>query len=282
MKKYLNGVLVLGFILTVAGLGNAAFADDSDTSAAPDGAVARPDFSGHWTARTRSFIFAKKDEKGNICVINCGPRPAAKEAKEGDAAPKPPPRPKPEFPAYREDQLEKVAKLKEEQVLKDPVLRCQNPGLPRIGPPDKIIQTENELVILYDDLSGAFWRVIPTDGRPHKEYAEQNYFGDSVGHWEGNKLVIESVSFTDESWLTDNGAFHTSDMRVVEELSPAEEEGTVNYKVTVYDPEVLAEPWVRERTLHPSKNELLEPVPCIEMSIDKMTGITSYHANSRW
>lgn len=281
MSKRFETAIRLLAILALFGASGAvstAFADDSESSDTSQTTAERPDFSGRWTARIGSFIRTEKREDG-ICVINCGPPPGAAEK---GAAPRRPPMRKPEFPAYREEQLDKVARLKKEQVLHDPALRCQNPGLPRIGPPDKIVQTDDELVILYDDLNGAFWRVIPTDGREHREYAERNYFGDSVGRWEGDTLVIESVSFTEDSWLTDNGAFHTEDLRVVEELSLGEEEGTITYRVTVHDPAVLAEPWVRERTLRPSDKDLLEPVPCIEESIDKMTDITSYHPNSRW
>jgi hypothetical protein len=103
--------------------------------------------------------------------------------------------------------------------------------------------------------------------------------GDSVGHWEGDKLVIESVSFNEDTWLTDNGAFHTSGMKVVEELSPNGK--AVDYKLTVHDPDVLVEPWVKTAKLQNTRDPL-QPVPCVELSIDKMVGIESYHPNARW
>ena len=62
--------------------------------------------------------------------------------------------------------------------------------------------------------------MIPLDGREHDPIRSQDltYYGDSVGTWEGDTLVIDSVGFTDESWLAWPGYFHTNNMRVVERL----------------------------------------------------------------
>jgi len=48
-----------------------------------------------------------------------------------------------------------------------PSFYCDRPGIPRIGSPRRIIQLANEVVFLYEDISGDPYRVIPTDGRPH-------------------------------------------------------------------------------------------------------------------
>jgi hypothetical protein len=112
-----------------------------------------------------------------------------------------------------------VADLDKRQVEEDPVLRCFAPGVPRIGPPDKIVQRAGEAVFLYEDVSGSFFRLVPTDGRPHPTNNEPSFLGDAVGHWEGDTLVVETKNFNDQTWLTDNGAFHTTELRVVERLS---------------------------------------------------------------
>ena len=75
-----------------------------------------------------------------------------------------------------------------------------------------------EVVLLYDDLNGNFFRLIPTDGRPHRTGIEASAHGDSVGHWEGETLVIEVRNLNAETWLGDNGLFHTEDIRVTERL----------------------------------------------------------------
>jgi hypothetical protein len=230
-----------------------------------------------------AFLNPKKDEKGNITVIPVIPgRPPAgfNLLKDGTKPIGPDFAGAAEFPKYKPEAMEKVKELDKSQVLNDPVLTCMNPGLPRIGHPHMIMQTPGRIAFLYADLNGSFWRLIPTDGRPHSETADASLMGDSVGRWEGDTLVIETVNFSDVSWLIDNGAFHTSDMKVVERLT-ASPQGLL-YEVTVHDPEVLAEPWTRKpRLLLPQAADPAHQPPCVEQSIQHMTTTDQYHANPR-
>jgi hypothetical protein len=66
--------------------------------------------------------------------------------------------------------------------------------------------------------------------------------GYTVGRWEGDTLVLDSIGFTDETWLGRGGKFHSDQMRVVEKFTRTGNE--IRYEVTVEDPEVLVEPWV--------------------------------------
>ena len=65
-----------------------------------------------------------------------------------------------------------------------------------MGPPSKIVQTPTELIFLY--ASGNVFRVIPIDGRPHDPIKSQDttWYGDAVGKWDGDKMVIDIVGFT--------------------------------------------------------------------------------------
>ena len=65
------------------------------------------------------------------------------------------------------------------------------------------------------------FRVVPTDGRAHNEarVKEETWKGDPVGHWEGDTLVIDTIGFTDESWLHKSGYFHSFKLHVVERLT---------------------------------------------------------------
>ena len=185
----------------------------------------------------------------------------------------------PDFPKYKPDFLPKVADLAARQVEMDTVLRCYPPGVPRIGPPAKIVQTANEIVFLYDDYNGSFFRVIPTDGRPHRQGLSPSYLGNAVGSFEGDTLVVETVNFTDETWLTDNGAFHTKDLRVVERLRRVGD--TIRYQAVAHDPAVLVEPWtIRPRELSRSTVELEESPRCEERDLEHMVD-GSYHENPR-
>jgi hypothetical protein len=134
-------------------------------------------------------------------------------------------------------------------------------------------------VFLYDDVSGSFWRIIPTDGRKHREDADESYLGNAVGHWEGDALVVESVGFNEDTWLTDNGAFHTTDLRIVERLTRNGD--TMEWQATAYDPKVLVEPWkVRPRKMTLVAQELQEPVPCVEQDLKHVVDGT-HHDNPR-
>lgn len=126
----------------------------------------------------------------------------------------------------------------------------------------KIIQTSSQIVFLYEDLNGAFWRIIPIDGRGPREDAEEGPFGDSVGRWDGDTLVIETDLLGEDTWLTDNGAFHTFNLKTVEEMkfTPA---GGLDYKLTSHDPDVLLEPFVKQRTLVRNTKDPLQPPPCV-------------------
>jgi len=87
-------------------------------------------------------------------------------------------------------------------------------------------------------------RVIPTDGRKHdpEKAFDITYTGYTVGHWGGDTLVLDSISFTDQTWLARGGFFHSDQMRVVERFT--RQGNQILYEVTVEDPEVLVEPWV--------------------------------------
>lgn len=265
-------------VATLLGAGLLAQAPLAAAQAQP---ATTPDISGSWTYRLAREPVA--NPRGICAGPRCGngsgdPEAAPPAAATGPAAG---PARRAQFPKYKPEFLAKVEELNKNQVNTDPALRCQNPGLPRVGTPDKIIQTSSEVVFLYEDLNGSFWRVIPIDGRAHRTDAEEGPFGDSVGRWEGGKLVINTVGLGEDTWLTDNGAFHSFNMKAVEEVSLTAD-GGLHYKVTVHDPEVLAEPYVKERTLMRNTKNPLQPPPCVERSIDKMIGIDSYHPNARW
>jgi len=258
---------------------NAAAAPSAQTAAK----VARladghPDFNGSWdNGNGYDFIKPQKGEDGSICISGC--KPAAAPAASGGSAPAPRVAMQPDRPKYKPELVAKVKDLEARQVDTDPVIRCKSPGLPRIGPPDKIVQRPGEVVFLYDDVSGSFWRIIPTDGRKHREDVDESYLGNAVGHWEGDALVVETMGFNEDTWLTDDGAFHTTDLRVVERLTRSGD--TMEWQATAYDPAVLAEPWkVRPRKMTLMSQELQEPVPCVEQDLKHVVDGT-HHDNPR-
>ena len=80
-------------------------------------------------------------------------------------------------PSYKPEFQEKVKNLAANESKLDPVFYCDKPGTPRIGSPRKIVQLPKETIFLYEDISGDTFRIIPTDGRPHRTSANPSRFG---------------------------------------------------------------------------------------------------------
>ncbi|MGD0135208.1 MAG: hypothetical protein ABSE57_24435 [Bryobacteraceae bacterium] len=155
----------------------------------------------------------------------------------------------PNRPLYKPEYWDKVQQLDMWTNKEDPVMSCQPLGVPREGPPRRIVQSANDIIFFYGeyvDGGGGYgeYRVIPTDDRKHdpKKAIESTYFGYTVGRWEGDTLVLDSISFVDTTWLARGGFFHSDQMHVIEKLT--RQGNNILYEVTVDDPEVLAEPWV--------------------------------------
>jgi len=238
------------------------------TPRTPDG---HPDLNGMWYRRVPPVPTVQR--VGNSIILN------PKAPREPNASPSAIAY-NPGMPKYKPELVARVKELDENQVNEDPALACGPPGVPRIGPPQRIVQTSREVVILYEDLNGSFFRLIPTDGRPHRKGIEAASHGDSVGRWEGDTLVIDARNFTEETWLGDDGLFHSAELRVTERLR--REGDTLAWEATVEDPVVLVELWkVTPRTLTlMTGTDIDEASPCQERSLPNMTDL-SHHKNTR-
>jgi hypothetical protein len=246
----------------------------AQTAPLPRDAAGHPDLNGTWDNGSGiDFVKPQHLADGSICVSGCdSPAPAA----TGGTPPRA--RPARNFPKYKPEYLTKVAELEKDQLKFDPVLHCRSPGLPRIGPPDKIVQQPGQMVFLYDDVSGDFFRIIPTDGRPHRKDVDPSTLGDSIGHWEGDTLVVEANQFNDDSWLTDNGAFHSVELTVTERLRRVGD--TLQYEAVATDPRVLTEPWKVTRLAKLTDVDLVEATPCIDKDLGHVVDGT-HHDNPR-
>ena len=239
----------------------------------PKLADGRLDLNGTWDHLGGiEFVRPVKKADGSICLIGCGPAP-------GGAPPAPFPPVQTDFPKYKPEFQAKVADFAKRQVELDTNLRCQAPGVPRIGPPSKIIQNAREVVFLYDDVNGAFFRIIPTDGRPHRKDVPASYLGDAVGRIEGDTLIVETVGFNEDTWLTDNGAFHTKDLKVTERFRRVGD--TIEWRATVNDPAILSEPWqLKPQVMWITDIEIEEPARCDDRDVEHIID-GSHHDNPR-
>jgi hypothetical protein len=175
-------------------------------------------------------------------------------------------------PLYKPDHWERVNYLDENGNKEDSNFSCFPPGVPRIGPPIRIVQTPKDVILMYQNRN--MWRVIPTDGRPHDpEIAQdQTFNGHAVGRWDGDTLVIDVVGFNDVTWLGWPGWFHSNNMRVEERIR--REGNTLYYQATVFDPDVLMEPWKmdpRALPLNTTDGFFNEDPPCLELDLERMT-----------
>jgi len=262
---------VFGLALALLSLG--AFAAEPATPRLADG---HPDLNGNWVGVTGSIAAlsypTKPTTDGSINAGMFTPEFAAKAMKnmslagsgKATAAFGPDANP----PEYKSPEMQaKTAALWQDGSHADPVVRCAQPGLPRVGAPLKIIQTARELLFLYSDLSGMVWRVIPTDGRGYRERVDPSFYGDAVGHWDGDTLVVDTRNFNDETWFGEYGYFHSDQMRVIERLT--RRGNTLTWQAMVEDPKVLAKPWDRKPvTLQHTDEQIEEPLKCVPTAYD--------------
>jgi hypothetical protein len=132
-----------------------------------------------------------------------------------------------------------------------------------LSPPDafgvpyqfQIVQNKNTLVLLHE-YPGTF-RIIPLDGEPHQPDPDPAWLGDSVGRWEGDTLVIDTIGYNDKTEVS--GYRHTDALHTVERLTRIED--GFEYEVTIEDPNVFAAPWKETRTYRlnvPSMKRIME------------------------
>jgi hypothetical protein len=210
----------------------------------PRTADGRPDLSGSWGASGMNWRYGER---------RCAPTQLEGCSRAWnqtlDFEFEAPSRFGPNRPLYKPEHWDKVIELDMWTNKYDPVMTCQPLGIPRNGPPRRIVQTPSDVIFFYGqyaDGGGGYgeYRIMPIDGRKHDEAQtlQTKYMGYTVGRWEGDTLVLDSIAFNDFTWLARGGFFHSDEMRVIERLTRQGNE--ILYEVTVEDPQVLAEPWV--------------------------------------
>ena len=128
----------------------------------------------------------------------------------------------------------------------DPVLDCKPSGVPRSGLGTmQIVANPKVMAIMYEDDPGPQYRIVYTDGRKHPEDLDTSFMGNSVGHWEGDVLVVDTIGLNDETWLGAalTATIHSDKEHVVERWSRPNMR-TITMETTVQDPVMFAKPWV--------------------------------------
>ncbi len=149
----------------------------------------------------------------------------------------------------------------------DPLSRCIPPGGPRqfqmANGFQLVEQRDLGRVLVLLGGGDRNWRVIYTDGRPLGSAAEAvpSYYGNSVGHWEKDTLVVESVGYNEKFWLSGAGLPHTEALHLTERFTRTDF-NTLKYDVTVNDPRTYRRPWTSGWTVQWVADEDLQEYFC--------------------
>ena len=111
--------------------------------------------------------------------------------------------------------------------------------------PIQIMQSKEYLSLLYEQ--NTWFKVFPLDGRAHDPKKTQTWFGDSIGRWEGDALVVDTTNFNGRTRLDTNGHPHSDQLHIVEHFQRPDL-GHINYQVIIDDPKTYTEKWKNERT----------------------------------
>jgi len=244
-------VVATAFALAAAQSGGGA-TPSSPAGPVPRAADGHPDLSGVWWPGS------------DLTVRPLAPSPAPASAPAGPAAA---PRPRPSFASlYQPWALEKAKTLSDKD---DPSLHCTsvafgtlNVSLYGMGVVGQIVQTPKFVVMLTETYHG--FRLVPTDGRKHRDDVPPSLRGDSVARWDGDTLVVDTTNFTDTNWMAAEGAvsFHSDALHIVERYRRVDA-NTLEVEATVEDPKVLTGPWVvPKQTLRLAPFDQIMEVAC--------------------
>jgi hypothetical protein len=231
-------------------------------SAVPRAANGKPDLTGVWQGgsnRPGSW----EDANSGLGVGGTGRDPSAPAAPSSNDRPA-----GREGAPYQPWAAQKVLEAFNRRGIDDPTALCLPPGLPRTAMlglfPQQIIQTPQQVVILYEYMS--VFRVIPLNAK-HPGDLIPAYMGDSVGHWEGDTLVVDVTGFNDKTWLSGAGTFHSDELHITERYTRINKD-QINYDVTMEDPKVLTKPWILHSTMMLREGTRLQEYVCAENNLD--------------
>lgn len=161
----------------------------------------------------------------------------------------------------------------------DPEMSCKPNGIPRTGlGAMQIVQTPEVIAVLIESAPSSLYRVIYMDGRSVPADMDGSYMGFSVGHWEGDTLVIDTTNFNDDTWLGGQAhgrakytSIHSDQMHVIERWT--RQGDTITAETTVLDPAAFTKPWV----LAPRKVQISSPGDYIHEAICSEVNMSGSH-----
>lgn len=146
-----------------------------------------------------------------------------------------------------------------------PQTHCLPGAVLRLGPIFEFVQSKDYMVEISDDDSPGFHQIYLS--RKHPEDPNPQWYGDSVGRWEGDTLVVDRVAFDDRVWLDQELHPHTNKLHVVERYRRPDL-GHMEVEITVEDPGTLAKPWTMKRVADLASTEQIYEFICGENNKD--------------
>jgi hypothetical protein len=162
---------------------------------------------------------------------------------------------------------EALAKKKENQdnwLTSDPEIKCYLPGVPRANYmpyPFQILESQKAIFFAYD-YAGAVRNIYLKDPGPAPV---DSWMGQSVGHWEGETLVVDVTGFNDQTWFDRAGNYHSDALHVVERYTRTSPD-ILTYEATIDDKNVFTRPWKISMPLYrrAEKNAQIMDFKCVE------------------
>jgi hypothetical protein len=140
--------------------------------------------------------------------------------------------------------------------------QCLPAGVPQVmfgpGLPIQILETRGQVSMLVEEFRN--FRIIRMNAQ-HRQDPDPSYFGDSVGHWEGDTLVVDTIGLTDKTTLDQVGMPHSGELHVVERYRRTSRD-RLELAVTIEDPKTFTRPWTAKTSFKWAPKELLVEEIC--------------------
>jgi hypothetical protein len=151
--------------------------------------------------------------------------------------------------------------------VESPQARCLPSPVVRLGPLFELALTKNFMVIISDDESPGFHQIHLDRAAHPKEPDTDLWYGDSIGHWEDDTLVVDRVNFNEGIWVDQAAHPHSDKLHVIERYRRPDL-GHLEKEITVDDPGVLAKPWVMKQVADLAAGEEIREFICAENNRD--------------
>jgi hypothetical protein len=197
---------------------------------------------------------------GVLALGAVGAVPPSLGVVEGDAIP------------YKPEALAKRKENQENWLTSDPEIKCYLPGVPRatyMPQPFRIFQNARQIFFAYQ-YAGAVRNIYLKDPGPAPV---DSWMGQSVGHWEGETLVIDVTGMNDSTWFDRAGNYHSDALHVVERYTRTSPD-VIAYEATIEDPKTFTRAWKISMPLYrrQEKNAQILDFKCVEFVEELLYG----------